>query len=192
MNILLDMDGVICDWIGAACRAFKADPEDVIKVQPSGTFGIEIALGITRDELWKHLDSIGEKFWAEDIKPYPWASQLYAACLKLGPVYILTSPSTHVVSCAGKIKWLRNFTGNDKFRDYVLTTHKHLLAKPENILIDDDDEKVSSFREAGGNAILFPQQWNSRFEDYHRLGNTRYMDVLSTLRDCVKPAGGQG
>lgn len=185
MNILLDMDGVVCDWIGAACVAFGKDPEEVIKVQPSGTFGIEIGLGVSRDELWERLDGIGEVFWAEHIKAYPWASQLYAACCQLAPTYFLTSPSTHVVSCAGKIKWLRNFTQNDIFREYVLTTHKHLLAKPGNVLIDDDNEKVETFKAAGGRAILFPQQWNARFEDYHKRGKLRYLDVLSDLHKII-------
>ena len=87
MNILLDMDGVVCDWIGATCRAFNKDPKEVIKVQPSGAFGIEIGLGITRDQLWETLDGIGEDFWAEQIQPYPWATKFYAACCKLGSVY---------------------------------------------------------------------------------------------------------
>jgi len=190
MNILLDMDGVLCDWVGAACVAFGKDPEEIIKIQPSGTFDIEVGLGITRDKLWERLDGIGEDFWANWIKAYPWATQLYAACKEMAPTYILTSPSTHVVSCAGKIRWLRTFTQDEKFRDYVLTTHKHLLAKPNNVLIDDDNEKVTTFRAAGGNAILFPQQWNARFEDYHRLGKLRYLDVLSDLHKVIDESKG--
>jgi len=185
MNILLDMDGVVCDWVGAACKAFNRDPQEVVGSWLSGTFGIEIGLGITREKLWETLDAVGEKFWAEDIKEYPWSCQFYSACCKLGPVCFLTSPSTHVVSCAGKIRWLRQFTKDEKFREYVLTSHKHLLAKPINVLIDDDDEKVSSFRSAGGKAILFPQQWNSRFLDYQTLGNSRYLNVLKELQEII-------
>jgi 5'(3')-deoxyribonucleotidase len=185
MNILVDMDGVICDWCGAACEAFGKNLDDVLNVQPAGHFGIEVGLGVSRDELWSRLDGIGEKFWSDKIKPYSWATQLYSACCKMAPTYFLTSPSIHAVSAGGKIKWLREFTGDHKFRDYVLTTHKHLLAKPSNVLIDDDDEKVASFRNAGGKAILFPQRWNARFDDFQKLGKLRYLDVLNELQGVL-------
>lgn len=182
MNILLDMDGVICDWCGAACAHFGQDINDVLNVQPPGHFGIEFGMGITREKLWAGLDGIGEEFWSECIRQYPWAKQLYADCMKMAPTYFLTSPSIHTVSASGKIKWLRKFTGDQKFRDYIFTTHKHLLAKPGNVLVDDDDEKVSSFRAAGGHAILFPQRWNSRFEDFEKHGDKRHLDVLKELQ----------
>tara|TARA_B100000700_G_C14367978_1_gene544625 strand:+ start:90 stop:317 length:228 start_codon:yes stop_codon:yes gene_type:complete len=43
----------------------------------------------------------------------------------------------------------------------MLGSHKHLLAKPDVVLIDDSDEKCRKFIEAGGHAILLPQPWNA-------------------------------
>jgi 5'(3')-deoxyribonucleotidase len=42
----------------------------------------------------------------------------------------------------------------------VFTSHKELLADDDSCLIDDDEKNIKAFREAGGNALLFPQPWN--------------------------------
>jgi hypothetical protein len=63
----------------------------------------------------------------------------------------------------GKVHWLQQFF-DPRFRRYMLGSHKHLMAKPGVVLIDDSDAKCEKFIEAGGGAILFPQPWNSNYD----------------------------
>ena len=46
--------------------------------------------------------------------------------------------------------------------DYQIGPRKELNAKSGAILIDDSDDNIRKYREAGGTAILFPQPWNER------------------------------
>jgi 5'(3')-deoxyribonucleotidase len=65
------------------------------------------------------------------------------------------------MSLAGKLTWLQRFTGERNFRDYIFTTHKHLLACECAILVDDRESNILEFEGAGGGVVLFPQPWNS-------------------------------
>jgi hypothetical protein len=53
-----------------------------------------------------------------------------------------------------------SFTGDPKFRNYVMGPAKHLCANSKHVLIDDYDRNINNFKAAGGHTILFPQFWN--------------------------------
>ncbi len=53
--------------------------------------------------------------------------------------------------------WLGKYT-----RRTLLGDCKHACAHKGALLIDDSDEQVERFRQAGGWAILLPRAWNSR------------------------------
>jgi len=182
MKIFLDMDGVLCDWIGAACKVMGKDKEASLRDQPCGEYGIEIGMGVDPQEMWKAVDDLGEQFWV-DIKPYPWAWQLYRCCQALGETYVLSSPSIRSASSSGKIKWLREFTHEERFTSYVFTKHKHLLAAKDAVLVDDKDNKVSEFITAGGFGVVFPQKWNSNYQKYLDKGDDAWMDVVAELKN---------
>lgn len=156
--ILLDMDGVLCDFLGATLRLFDAD--DRLASWPAGTWDVEPVLGITTAELWGRIDEQGMGFWAE-LPEYPWAAELVAALERIDDVVISTAPSRSHHSAAGKMIWLdRHFGGRFRGR-YMMGSRKELMARPEVCLVDDRDENVRKFRKAGGAAVLVPQPWNA-------------------------------
>ena len=67
------------------------------------------------------------------------------------------------------------------FRDFLIGPPKWICARPDQLLIDDNDGNVESFRERGGQAILFPQPWNLN----HRLCGDR----MGYLSDELSKAG---
>lgn len=152
MKYLLDMDGVIVDFVGGASRLFGTD----LTKHPD--WGIEKALGITERQFWKKIDEAGEEFW-EDLDEYPWTEELL---LVLGEhsFIISTSPSLHPNSTAGKVRWLKKKFGYG-FTNYMIGKHKYLMAKSGLTLIDDKDRNVEQFLYEGGSAVLFPQPWNA-------------------------------
>ena len=80
-----------------------------------------------------------------------------------GTFHISTSPSRAPASSMGKVHWLQQFF-DPRFRQYMLGSHKYLMAKPGVVLIDDSDVKCTKFIEAGGDAIVFPQPWNGNYD----------------------------
>lgn len=158
-HVYVDLDGVLADFFGGVCDLLG------VQVRPPPTYdGLADAFGLTDDELWALIDLAGSRFWSE-LKPYAWNEELLGVCQKIAPdgVYIATSPSWHGSSAAGKIEWMtKQFAAPGKhFREFMIGMHKHLLAHPRAILIDDSSYKIAAWTKAGGIGILWPQPWNT-------------------------------
>ena len=74
-------------------------------------------LGESGNVMWRAIDAAGADFW-HDVEPFPWCHDLFAACRSVAPTYLLTSPSLHPSSLAGKLAWMQRQFGRD-FRDYL-------------------------------------------------------------------------
>lgn len=157
-RIFLDMDGVIADFVGGALDVH--DGHHIVKDWPACEWDIAKLLGITNNEFWREINQRGSPFWS-NLLPFPWMYELIESFGDI-PYTISTKPSNSTFSVAGKLQWLHTHI-KAPFKDYMMGGQKHLLAKPGTVLIDDNDTNVIKFREAGGHAILFPQQWNTNF-----------------------------
>lgn len=158
MRVLIDMDGVLFDFVSAACAAHGVS-ESKINWAACG-FDMYEGLGLSVQEFWAEIDAKGESFWS-DMELYPWAKALLKSIRQIcgDNFYFCSTPSWAAQSSSGKILALqKNFPLHS--RRFVLTPHKHLLANSETVLIDDSDTNVQNFTAAGGEAILFPQPWN--------------------------------
>lgn len=161
-QICLDMDGVLCDFMGRLLRLFGRDVEQTLAQWPLNEYSPEVVLGITRAAMWDRLDEIGEAFWA-NLDPYPWFEELVRWAFAQAEVTVCTCPSNRPPVAFGKILWLQRHLGSD-FDLYQIGTHKHVMARRGTVLIDDSDENCRQFFAAGGHAIVFPRRWNSQHE----------------------------
>lgn len=160
MRIFLDMDGVLCDFMWDALVANDRHPVKTLQDWPIGTFDVCEVIGVAPEEFWKRIDKRGHRFWSE-LAEYQWTRELVSLVAEFDPSwFVSTSPSQSPDSSSGKVEWLQIRFGKD-FRRYMLGPSKELLAKPGAVLIDDREESVETFREHGGEAVLFPQPWNS-------------------------------
>lgn len=174
MIAFIDLDGVVADFftdaVDVACRYWGAsfrrggDPAAMEKLDPQikrnwppGEWDIAHVLGLTISEFWEAINDQAN-FW-ESLNKYEWADSIIAAVVSLGmEPHFLSSPSRSPASHSGKREWVsEHFSGIP----LTLTNHKHLLAGPDRLLIDDGDKNCERFEEAGGVAILFPRPWNS-------------------------------
>ena len=110
--------------------------------------------------MWRRIDEAGPRFWS-GLSPTPWADELVSLARAAGSCAIATSPSASPDSTAGKLRWMQQRFGK-RFRDFVITPHKHLLAGPGRLLIDDSPKHIDAFRAAGGEALLFPTWENGQ------------------------------
>jgi 5'(3')-deoxyribonucleotidase len=183
MRILLDLDEVLADFVGGACKAWGCTKEQVEEHWELGQWDIRYplskALGRTEvmssELFWTRINN-SEAFWV-GLKPTPWMEELWAFCQCLSDdIHIVSAPSRCESSYFGKVKWLRNQFGQN-FSNFALTPYKHIFAGPDVILIDDRDENVEAFRKAGGHGLVFPRIHNSLyvFKD----------DPLGLIRFCL-------
>lgn len=151
---LLDMDGVIANFIGGLIRSHKWP----IEHRDFDSWNYHRELGVTDEEMWKPTREPG---WWERLDPYPWAGKLIDELDDKGEVIFCSSPSLCDSCPSQKVTWLRNhgFMSLNS-NDYQMGPRKELNALSGAVLIDDSDSNVDKYRKAGGEAVLFPQPWN--------------------------------
>ena len=177
--IYLDMDGVLCDFVGASCRVHNKDKKTVACWNY-----MTDEWGMTYDEFWIPINAEGFEFWTE-LEPTPWAFELIDMVEYFDPnFHICTNPSRSWTSAAGKIIWLQKYLG--KKSNWIMMKNKSMLALPSNILIDDSSNNCIKFHRSGGRYITIPQPWNdlSMFPDMSKKGILDYVQSeLETIFD---------
>lgn len=154
MIFLLDMDGVVCNFVDGliSSHGWNVTHEDWVTWNHHRTFGI------TDEVMWSPTRRDG---WWYGLNEYWWAEKLVVALRERGEIIFCTSPSSDHKCPGEKIQWLRDrgFMGQNK-NDFQIGPRKEMMARSGAILIDDYETNVFKFRENGGRAILFPQPWN--------------------------------
>ena len=128
-------------------------------------FGIDKFNARCRESVFRYLKEWNElteriAFWV-DLEWLPWGKELYDICTAFAPTVLMSTPAPMggaPMSAAGKLTWIAR---NLPDADYALTGCKHLFNPTGQLLIDDRQKNVDTFREHGGDAILIPAPWNS-------------------------------
>lgn len=188
-HVFIDMDGVLADFIsaslglfGCAHRGSKISGWDGM-TKVVNDYGRQIG-DITEQDFWNAIDDTGPEFWAHLPLMYG-ARALVDHVAESGcPFSLLTSPSRHPNSLAGKGTWIRrNFP--EMNRKTIYTPQKHLLAAPGRLLIDDGDHNVTPWREHGGTALHWvapPAEWR-----HNNIPNENDVDaLLVSLRHMLR------
>jgi len=182
LKIYLDMDGVITDLVPAALEWYGCD--DYTDDMWPDEVGYDIVKAyhilsnrnyITADYFWRGLT---QDFWAT-IPKTPFCDELIDFLLSnYSKVYVCTSCTFDPESASGKLEWIQKFLPECLNRNYIITPHKHLLARSDSVLIDDCDNHIEDFENNGGYGILVPRPWNKRKRNH--LSQLEY--IINALR----------
>jgi len=137
-QIFLDMDGVICDFNGRFKEMIGRSPKEFESLYGTEAFKEKV------------LEK-GEEFWSE-MNWLPDGKLLWNYLKKYSP-NILSKPLDPVKCVNGKIGWLYKHLGRNIA--YNFSTEKEEYAHEYAILIDDNEDNCTAFRNAGGKAILY-------------------------------------
>ena len=138
-KIYLDMDGVLVD--------FDQQFKDLTGMMPRE---FEVKHGSTG--FWEAIDKAGVGFW-RGMSWMPGGESLYNRASQFDHE-LLSSPSRSELSKIGKRLWRRDKTPNTK----LILSRSHLkknYAAPNHILIDDREDNIQQWRDAGGIGILY-------------------------------------
>lgn len=159
MKVLIDMDGVLADFMGGLCEALgRENPYD--DRRNHGKWATNDLWGIPEEEMWKPCD---RAFWAS-LKPTAECHAIVEACVDVAGLdncCILSSPSQNEGCVDGKMDWIKRHI--PKFsRRFLFGPKKEFCSNPNHMLIDDADHNVRAFRDGGGFGLLLPRPWNAR------------------------------
>lgn len=161
----VDMDGVLADFIGGVEREFGREPGSL---KASRTYDLHVPLNLSYGALSNRLRTATEanQFWL-GLHPTPWAHELVKRFDFRSNAFILTSPWAGDYQCyAQKVEWCARYfdIGSDRVIPFP---HKHLLAAPGRVLIDDLPGHCNDWCRAGGKAVLFPCQHNALWTPFY-------------------------
>lgn len=172
--VYLDIDGVLANFNKAAFRAlgleYKPDHPVLKEWHWYKYFGLTFDQlnEVCTSDFWVNLE------WTPDGQEI-----LHLVEDNFDNIYLLTTPMPNYQSYDGKIKWVKANLPR-YFRKTIITmAPKHLLAKPNTLLIDDKDSNCEEFNEAGGSAILVPRSWNMSW-----MYNT--LDIVTMAMERIK------
>lgn len=164
-TLYVDMDEVICDFIGGACQACGVSRESVEAKRVKGSWHIEdIIMELSGRDMWKEIEKLDEDFWV-DLKPLPWTDNLISLLESKWDWHIATTPRySQPWSLSGKIKWLNTYFGRT-FINVIPILDKSLLSRRGAFLIDDKEDNCKKFShiDLGGRGIVFPSYGNHKF-----------------------------
>jgi len=171
MQLMLDMDGVITDWVRAAHRIhgrehLLEDGYPYLRGKYNWYRDDPRWADMTLEYFWA---AMGEGFWENVVEWDPSGklrlSQAEAffgkenICIVTGPPPCIQTSTAITGSVRGKWKWIAREMPD--YTNRVIFTHeKQWLATPDRTLWDDSPNQVKKFKEAGGNVVLIKQPWN--------------------------------
>ncbi len=157
-TVFLDLDGVLCDFVGGA---LKAHGRDLPPAEARWDFMTQVGFASGGDpEFWKPLGN--PQFWA-DLDPHPDGMSLLAVLRSLrtrGRLDLAVLSSGQCPGSAdGKRDWLKKHAP-DLVPNAIFGVNKAVCASPRHVLIDDYDGNTDAFAAAGGHVVLVPRPWN--------------------------------
>ena len=164
-TIFLDMDGVFVNFLGGLHKALGV-PYDIdnypykkgkwnmltdIKPFDDIPATFEKCNDCCTTSFWQNLE------WMHD--GHDILTTIEYRCTS-AQIYLLTTPMPNLESASGKMMWVNDNLPIYLKRTIITQAPKHLLARPDTLLIDDKDENIDGFIEAGGRGLLVPRPWN--------------------------------
>lgn len=162
-RIFLDMDGVLTAWSKAAHEVHGLPPLYPWRYTwGSKGWDWHKEAGLNDTTLFAPM---GRKFWA-NIGWTPEGKHIIKLCLDAVGYYnicLLSSPGHTDGSIDGRFDWINREL--PKFRSRTLLGNcKDMCSHSGAILIDDNQDNVDMWQDAGGIGILVPRPWNNRYE----------------------------
>lgn len=199
-TIFVDMDEILADFVGGVLRIWQVDRAEFDQEQDPGVWDMCAPLercvrrrypdfgDMTLARFWWPINEGGPNFWQE-LDPTPHFNELVRALQATGQDWhVVTAPSECPTSYDGKVRWLKQYFGQD-FDRFIISPHKYLLAQPYSVLIDDRDQNVEQFRvnpvtkrPTGALGIVFPTQGNT--QHLRKANPVKY--VVEQLSRCAE------
>lgn len=184
MQVFLDLDGVLVDFIGGCCRLFGKE----LQPYPLGEWNFFHTWGLSEAEFYGEIRRAGSQFWADldwtlDGEAILHCVEQYARQLGAEPVMFISSPTRAADSWAGKVDWVKRHIPGGGSR-LILTHAKASVSGPGKLLIDDKPSNVRAWvnrypRHASG--VLLPRPWN----EFHPLAERALPYLARELARCV-------
>ena len=159
MRALIDLDGVLVDFVGGMCK-FHNKENPYYKDENHGNFSLGGLIGLSNKEFFDVPKSFWSKLeWMPDGKDL---LKMIEDTFGKDNCYIATACSLSDGAADGKREWLRDNLPDYFYKGrYLLGKPKFLMANPNHYLFDDKPSNIEEFYKDGGNGFLIKRPWNT-------------------------------
>ena len=181
-HILLDCDGVLCDFVQSTIDFYK-EHSGVTKTEHDIT-EFDIFKSFGDKTLWKeYREWANKESFCRNLPAYSNTKKIIDGLHELGEVHIVTSPFDTDFWHKERIEWLEQF-GIHKNRIVFM---KDKEFHDGDILIDDYHHNTNVWSEKWGrNAVLINRPWNKQFESGPKVVRTDIDNVLETVKYILR------
>ncbi len=158
MKCMLDMDGVLCNFVDGACKLHGVKSPYEGTNEHNGVWDFVKLLPVDQEAFWEPL---GQHFWS-GLEWMPDGREILAtveAAFGKENVCLLTSPCMTPGCVDGKREWVAKHMPDYKQR-LMIGAAKEFCASPKRVLVDDNLPNTEKFEAAGGHTVLVPRVWN--------------------------------
>jgi hypothetical protein len=189
-RILLDLDGVIVDFVGGVCKWFGVkNPYIAGSNPPRGDLRAWDIVSLLGFDSYKFWNGLNYDFWAHlpQTKESHEIVQLAIAFVGADSVCFLSSPCRTPGCSDGKIQWVtKHFPSIPLILSVSIpgkAPPKEMLAGPDAILVDDYTLNVRKFIEYGGAGFLVPRPWNDDYAEEDSLVHNLRLNLEFFMAD---------
>ncbi len=164
MKCLIDMDGVVANFVKGCCALYGKEQED----WPKGAynFPFEMFGEASEGAVWERIANLGSDFW-RDLDLLPDAEEIVAYCEEFfgatNCAFLTSPPKSSPLAATGKIQWVKKHFP-DYNRRILVGACKEFCAHQNSVLIDDYSVNIVKFIDHGGKGVMLPRSWN---EEHH-------------------------
>ena len=186
--LLIDMDGVVCDWAGRLKTNFEALYPDR-KLLPYSEF-TEFYLADSHPEEWRNdIKNVAyQKGFYKSLPPIEGAIEclkdMEQNCLDFVDPFICSSPqtnSTDICCHSEKAQWVEEHLGEFWTKRLILTKDKTLI---RGHFIFDDKPKIEGIMDPTWAHVVFDQPWNQEIKGTFRF---TWMDWVLFREEVLRP-----
>lgn len=159
-KIILDLDGVIVDFLKGACLWWE---KDFFYNVPGNENNWDVAgiLGVPPKEFWDSFNN--HRFWA-NLEWMPDGKEILKLCIQavgVQNIAICTAiPDSCPMGLSGKMEWVKKNIP-ELYKQTFIGHAKYFFGNPNTILVDDYNKNYGEFLAHDGNAILVPRYQNA-------------------------------
>jgi len=159
-EVLLDVDGVICDFVEGYLKTVDEVVGKKFMAESLTQWGLDEAMGLSGKEKRLVADKVKSPGFCFNLKPLDGAVEMVEMLRKMSSyVYIVTSPWDGPNWEPERVAWLKKHF-NFAHRDVIFTHHKHII--DGDIIIDDKMSTLINWknRRPNKNAVLWHTHHN--------------------------------
>lgn len=169
---LVDKDGVLADFVSAACAAHgvtspyfdRNEPPPFVPAKAAGVQYFQNLLGLSTDQFYAPL--CGEAFWRSVPVTSEAASvvSLAAAVFTVKSVHILGGITMDSACASVGYEWVVRFFPQFIRRVTFSTDPATTCSGVNRLLISSREDLVDRWRDTGSPAVLFARPWNRHWK----------------------------